>query len=45
LPEEFIEFSEHKPFRLSCSNDMNQMSQLQDRSDFCWIRGIRIPKY
>lgn len=42
--EEFIEFSEHKPLRLSCSNDMNQILQLQDGSDFCRVRGIRIPK-
>jgi Leucine-rich repeat (LRR) protein len=32
-----------RPLRLSCSTDIVKMLQLHDGSDFCCIRGIRIP--
>lgn len=42
--EEFFEFAKHKPFRLSCSSDIKEAFQLQDGSEYCLTRGIRIPK-
>lgn len=42
--EDFFEFVKHKPLRLSCSSDITEMFQLQDGSESCLTRGIRIVK-